>query len=162
MSKLANIIEENGKLVAKISGEVFVIPNSSSTYDGLTLKKRADRLFREYPNMKTDRYIHCWISSKELGIDNLTSRGFIFNYNDKRYCADAIFSMIPVGLLPVAEKETSVIKLSDVSAYCYDDDDDDFMRTEIKIDVELTLTANQLDYRYRRFGKFEEVLKYVM
>jgi hypothetical protein len=68
--------------------------------------------------------------------------------------------MIPVGLLPSAEKETSVIKLSDVSAYCYDDDD--FMRTEIKIDVELTLTANQLDYRYRRFGRFEEVLKYVM
>jgi hypothetical protein len=160
MSKLANIIEENGKLVAKITGEVFIIPNSSNTYDELTLKKRADRLFREYPNMKTDRYIQCWISSKELNIDNLTSIGFEFEHNGKTYYSDAIFSMIPVGLLPSAEKETSVIKLSDVSAYCYDDDD--FMRTEIKIDVELTLTANQLDYRYRRFGRFEEVLKYVM
>ena len=121
------------KVVAKVIGEVFIIPDSFNI----------DEL-----NTKTD--IHLWIAYKELDT-NLISTGFKFIYNDKKYFTGAIRYKIPVELLPVAEKETSVIKLPDIRAFYYDDDNGGNPYDEIEFDIELTVTANQLDYRNRSF-----------
>ena len=170
---IRNMMTINGNpLVHHARAQVFVIPNHAGKVKNFLIHPEKEQekmeelceMNEETFDPENDWLIECWLhSSDDLSSDNLSDHGFSFTADGKRYRAGLnIRRYIPAKLLPKKEGETVILNIPcwyrdeenrSYEHYCKDDDG--------KFTLELELTANQLDYRYRRFGAFEEVVKQV-
>ncbi len=153
----------------KANAEIFIIPNSAakiSSYFEVFQNKYRDLAIKlcndndvEF-NEETDYMVETWICSDELRTENLQNHGCIIRIDGKKYYLDGgrIKRDIPSTILKnLKEGESIVIKFNDIQIEDYDSDDE----RKYNINLELNITAAQTKYRYKRFGNFEDTLKYV-
>ena len=121
-------------------GFIFVIPNQALTEkrEGFDFMNRWITLNqKDYIPLgislsKEDTYVQVWVGDEE--VDNWTSN------SDK--LGQRFPSWLPLSILKdVKEGDTIKLKWNNET---------------------IELIANQLDYRYKRFGKFEDVLKSIL
>ena len=106
-----------------------------------------------YNMMKMKKFVQLWfVSEEELGSENLARHGFNFNHNGKVWSTILPTEDLPQRLLTIKEGEISEIAFKDM-LYVGDKEGD-----QKRFDIILKCKANQLAYRYRSFGPFEEVL----
>ena len=134
----------------EVKGDIFIIPNSiceisdhflSSFREECKLISNINNISEEDPKM-----VEVWITSDKLFSDNLADHGFI--YNDEPY--SAYCSKFPVEVFKNKSEGDCVELLIPVKPRNFD--------TEQQLVIKIKLKLNQSEYRYRSFGKFEEVL----
>lgn len=134
----------------ELEADMFIIPNSISTIDNermLSFKKKMRELCKlnGLNNNDEEMLVQVWITNDKS--DNIDDHGIIIN--GKQYYV--ICSNIPYTLIKnVKEGENITVKF-----FGYDHSGEE----AVKVVFEMQLTAKQLDYRYKRFGSFEETLK---
>ena len=156
------------KMVVKAKAAMFIIPNRAClVMDYLGSPERAIKAAESLCaanhttfNADHDRLVQTWIVAEEdLGTENLGDHGFRVEINGIMYhcnIGDRRHTNIPQILLKdKKEDEWITLILPDCKGECRDDEN------EITFDLELSVQLKQLDYRYRRFGRFEEVLEAV-
>lgn len=140
-----------------LSADVFVIPNRACRVSGFGIftEKRTAEMTTMCESSgstfdpKSDKLVQVWICSDEC--DNYQDHYPRVIIDGKRYNY-RLPGYIPYSLLKDI-KENESFKLSmPVDLISYDDDN------TIPAIVDITLTAKQGEYRYRRFGNFEEVV----
>ena len=140
-----------------IKGDIFIIPNGACKgveyRDNPINKKRLETIFQFLKDEKSfdeEIFIEVWSTTPgdpnsnwvDGGFDNGDEEKLSSNWpvvdgvGDKR-----MLKLFPYSLLK-DKKEGDIIKFSFE-------------------DVEFELTCNQLDYRYHKYGKFEEILERV-
>lgn len=136
----------NNTETKKIAGDVFIIPNVNGKFKDCTdfaqecAQIRFEGLGLDLRFEPDDTLVETWCCNKES--DNWHCHGLKINGE----------TTLPVGCFPsdfparifMGKKEGDKITLHS---------------TVLNVDIELTL--NQLAYRYRNFGPFEEVLTHV-
>ena len=140
----------------KIYGDMFIIPNEAIKYsEFLPFAKESAREKLNYLGIKPDeneKMIQVWFTGS--GEDNWNDHAGALcrlagieepNMDDKdRYLKEYITRYLPESMLKnVHEGETITIDCNNFNCT-------------------LVLTAKQLDYRYRGFGRFEDALKHVL
>lgn len=141
----------------------FVIPNSSGLVSNFIVNSLATRTKAQMEEIcaqfdmdfdpEKDRIIQMWFHSDELGSDNLECHGF--DYGEDSY--DFRYGYLPYKILKdVKEGDTLTIEFN-----CYKIEDGDF-RNGRKIQLTMDVKFEQLPYRYRNKGRFEEAVKYVL
>lgn len=157
------------KKIITINAEVFIIPNHGilikkyiESFDSGNRRKLNDQI-AELNNItidpNKDHIIQLWFISNDLETENLERHGAIFIDNDANvkyikckceYLVDSIFK-------DHVEGDIINIKLpAIITSNKYDPEKSE----EVILDMNVKL--NQLSYRYKNFGPFEEVLKYVL
>lgn len=147
------------KIVANL--EAFIIPNSVNLFKDFYFKERIEYKYKKLLELSgatcdlDDQYmVQMWYVGEELNSDNLVDHGFRIIENGIRYS----FTMNGFDCLPYYflkdEKEGDIIKVT-FPIKLYTDD-----KSENAADwtLEAKIKLNQTDYRYRRFGRFEDVL----
>lgn len=121
----------NNIIEAETYGDVFIIPNRY--HDGTA---------------------QIWITNNEN--DNMVDHGFYITANDGNEY------YIPAGELPRRVNKEILPSSEGISKFVEFDVhplNDGFRKDKtVTIKLLIALTANQLEYRYRNFGKFEDVL----
>jgi hypothetical protein len=151
-----------------IQAGAFVIPNGSCVATDLLVnsaKIRTIKLMRDICaqfNMDfdpdNDKLIQMWFHSDELGSDNLEAHGF--KYNGNHY--DFRYAFLPYKILKdIKEGDELTIKFYCEYAGTYYDDNDP-ITNESDIWLTMDVKFEQLPYRYRNKGRFEEAVKYVL
>ena len=173
----------NNLINATINCDCFIVPNkavkANSGWDdrpisswGRKLADKAAEIAAENGfsyNESIDKFVQMWWVGADS--DNMQDHGFCIEIGNNKYFFgyQRSISQVPMKffeghkegeILPLVMtlKPMSVmnIELGRKSLQHYEETDE---VPEFKITFNLKL--NQLDYRYRRFGTFEEVLKYV-
>ena len=130
----------------KITGDVFIIPNINDKFSECpdfskgSIQRRLDSLGLGIKFEDNDTMVETWCCNKES--DNWHCHGLKLERG----------ATLSVGSFPTyfparifkGKKEGDTVTIHS---------------TVLNVDIELTL--NQLAYRYKRFGPFEEVLAYV-
>ena len=152
----------NGNVLEFVA-EAFIVPNHACPVNDI-MENRQERIRRiaelnEIHDLSDDdQIVELWYVSKDdLGTSNLVDHGaHILNKNDKK-----IFFRPSIGLLPArlfeGHKEGDVI---DVKAFTTVTDPD-YPDDENTVFFLMHCKLNQLSYRYRRFGSFEETFDLV-
>lgn len=159
MTKLAEI--KNNKIEANV--DLFIIPNSPSKFlEGFQYENAApgymnlrddniDRIAKlnGVEICKGERLIQVWLTSKEeLGSDNLNDHGFeATTENGEKVRLHFRCHSIPATML-LGKSEGEVF---DMKIKCYDMDKNEY-------ELLMHVKCSQSEYRYRRFGNFENVL----
>ena len=153
----------------KANAEIFIIPNSAAKISGYfeifreKYRNLANKICKDNNlefNENKDYMVETWICSDDLRTENLADHGCKIMVDGKKYYLEngAIKRDIPSTVLyNLKEGESITLIFNDIKIVDYDSDDYD----EYLINLELNITASQTKYRYARFGKFEDVLKYV-
>lgn len=166
---------ENGTV--KINASVFIIPNSAARIKDLFEFDQEEKLHQMEEICKVngltfdpekDYLIECWYHSKEYNCDNMPDHNIHcigedgcrnrISFPYRRYLPSNIFEnhkegdVINIKLPAILEKFT----------HYEDNDPEDLQEEEIDIITDIKLELNQLDYRYGRFGPFENVLEKVI
>lgn len=139
----------------EVKGDIFIIPDrvwKISEYDiesfrnEFTLISNLNNVSEEDPLM-----VHVWITSEgDFSSDDLDCHGFV--YNDEPY--KAYCSNFPDELFKNKREGDCVELLIPVKPRNFD--------TEQQLVLQIKVRLNQSEYRYRAFGKFEEVLNYIL
>lgn len=156
-----------------IQAGAFVIPNASGvagdflikSFRERTIKKMADicHQFGQEYDPDTDKLIQLWFHSdyedgenkdeRRLGSDNLSCHGF--KIDGRYYYFD--YNYLPYKILKnVKEGDILTIKFD-----CERDADKDEYEIE-KVPLVMDIKFEQLPYRYRNKGRFEEAVRYVL
>lgn len=148
------------KIIANIEG--FIIPNNVNLFKDFMLKEHREPKYKrmlelsgiEKCNLDEQPMVQMWyVGVQELHSDNLADHGFRIIDNGTRYS----FTMNGLNYLPYCflkdKKEGDIIKVT-FPIKLYTDDE-----SEANWTLEATIKLNQTDYRYRRFGRFEDVLE---
>jgi len=131
----------------KIAGDVFIIPNINDRFNECpdfskeSIQRRLDSLGLEIQFEDDDTLVETWCCSKES--NNWHCHGLKNNRGATLFSVGSFPSVFPARIFK-GKKEGDTVTIHS---------------TALNVDFELTL--NQLSYRYRRFGRFEEVLAYV-
>jgi hypothetical protein len=147
-------VDENGKYHIEMSADIFIVPNrycKVSDYDYLTSRKNFFYEVGKLNNVTINedtKLVETWVCS-DLS-DNFSDHYPHIKYDGKKISVRILSDMIPLEIL----KEK---KEGDVFTYTYPITGD-YEDEKIEGTVELLLTCNQYDYRYRRFGNFEDAL----
>lgn len=147
-------IDENGNYHIEMAADIFIVPNrycKISDYDHLNSRKNFFYQVGKLNNVPIDsntKLIQTWVCS-ELS-DNFSDHYPHIKYDGKKISVRILSDMVPYEMLK-DKKEGDIFKYTYPITTDYEDE-------EIKGVVELTLKCNQYDYRYRRFGNFEEAL----
>jgi len=147
------------KIVANL--EAFIIPNSVNLFKDFYSKERREDKYKKLLELSgatcdlDEQYmVQMWYVGEELNSDNLVDHGFRIIENGTRYS----FTMNGFDYLPYYflkdKKEGDIIKVT-FPIKLYTDDESE---NAANWTLEATIKLNQTDYRYRRFGKFEDVL----
>ena len=154
---------EERKIVANL--EAFIVPNSVNLFKDFYFKERIEAKYKKLLELSgattcnlDDQYmIQMWyVSEEDLGSDNLVDHGFRFDAGNKKYFGGmGSLSYIPYCFLE-GKKEGDVINVSfpircSISCNNTQENIEDWV-------LEAEITLKQQGYRYRRFGKFEDVL----
>ena len=140
------------------TGDIFIIPNHGGAVSGYWLESTRREII-EIAKLngledfnETCNAFEVWISSDDLSTENLNCHGGRFG-NDRIECR---CSLLPAVLFENV-KEGDSIEINLPAAICSRDEHE-----PEDIIVKITLTAKQLEYRYRSFGRFEEVFQKVL
>lgn len=145
-----------------LRADVFIIPNSAPRMSEILEFAQAE--MREFAerfnscngktfNEKYDNFVECWITSGCNGWGDDFNSAYTFSDGEHIYRFGGIRRYIMSNyLIDYKEGETTIF---DIEHFIMVDD----KKVECKVHMHLTL--NQLDYRYRRFGNFQEVLSLV-
>ena len=144
--------------------DLFIIPNSPARFlEGFDYEDAApgyinlrdeniDKIAKlnSVKISKGERLIQVWLTSKEeLGSENLNDHGFeAINENGERVRLHFRCHSIPATML-LGKSEGEVF---DMKIKCYDMDKNEY-------ELLMHVRCNQSGYRYRRFGKFETLVK---
>lgn len=157
-----------GNLITGMEAAMFIIPNRASSVgdDAWTSPKLIEWLEKlcELNNTtydkENDKLVETWLVEIDDEKDDPCD-----NMQDHVFCLEPIkmesrikFHYIPEKLIKdFKEGDTFKIKIpiKMFSEYRLDE------RNSKEAVLELSITANQKDYRYRRFGTFEECLEHV-
>lgn len=147
---------ENGKL--EVNGDVFIIPNGMGTVNDFISGKEFHRRVLDAIQFASNGthiddkslLVETWIVSKELGTDNLSDHGGKYIGEDGEiHGTGHLDRYIPFDLLN-GHKEGDVVDIT-IPRGTYDFNEG--------FDIVLHLRLAQKEYRYSRFGSFEDVLK---
>ena len=162
---MLNITNENGKLNIEANASMFIIPNSAGHIKDFCMTDRILRTTNKYCednnisfNEENDWLVQIWIQSGEqdLFTDNFFRHALLIDYDDKEYYVTLHSDeWIPKQLIDVSEGEVVTLHFNNVTLTHKKDED------EMLADLTLHVTADQLNYRYRNHGRFEEVLQKV-
>lgn len=148
------------------NASLFIIPNSACKLEGFFEFAREDRKadlsklleangksFDE----ETEYFVETWMHSTDLDCDNMCDHGFRLSIDGKEYWTELPNRDFPKSLLDGHKEGEHIQVIYPLTAYPWRSEDDEEIDVNLNIDLEL----NQRDYRYRRFGNFEDVLKKV-
>ena len=129
----------------KITGDVFIIPNINGTFNKCpdfaqeSAQRRFSTLGLDIQFEPDDTIVETWCCNEES--DNWHCHGLKINEET-----------LPVGTFP-----------SDFPARIFKGkkEGEEITLHSTVLNVDFVLKLNQLSYRYRRFGRFEEVLAHV-
>ena len=155
-----------------INGDIFIIPNRACKIDDYYEDFREKFLKEAIEiceingfefNKDEDHIIETWYLSNELGCDNIPDHDLYIVYDNKEYqIISTCGRQIPENFFRghkegdvVSVKLPCIIRESHLPHHKGNVDGD------IETVVEFRLKLNQGDYRYRRFGEFEDVLRKV-
>jgi len=145
-----------------VKGHVFIVPNIAETFKSYPedsqdwLTQRISRMTGINPK-KEDKMLQVWITSKECDNWNDHFGGFQVNVlgQNKEYWSrinetkeDRLLGYFP--------------RLYPSQIFEGKHEGDKVMLHCPEYDVDIELTCNQLDYRYGKFGRFEEVFGQVV
>jgi hypothetical protein len=153
---MMELMTRNNEMVAvetlqtiHLNADMFIIPNSVSTIDDYLLPSFQKRMvdlckINELVENPKEKIVQIWLTNDNS--DNINDHGI--KIDGKQYYVTC--GNIPYTLIKnVKEGETVAVKF-----FGYDNSEE----KPAKVVFEIQLTAKQLDYRYRRFGSFEETL----
>lgn len=142
--------------IIEANGDMFIIPNSfirlSEEDKESRLSVQVRDIFSHYNMTPEDDELmtQVWIVAKDdLGTENLTDHGCHFMDEDERKYASPHISIIPTRIFE-DKKEGDIV---DVQFKHHQSD------PEFECEFILHLRLAQSEYRYRRFGQFEEVFE---
>lgn len=167
MSKILEVIEDEGLYMEVLEGDhhdcdtiirgkvetkSFIIPNSITRLDGFFHDKTRDRLKKMteaagFEVTDSTKFIQIWsvASCKDNIADSVWSiHGYNFFTRIEQLPAELFAGKVEGDKVEFLYKDLVTDKRTG-------------NRVEVQINFEMTL--DQLDYRYRRFGRFEEVFK---
>lgn len=107
------------------------------------------------PNKVSKDKIQIWLTNE--GTDNLQDHAFFTIHNGEQYLGRIKETVIPYSE-KMKEGTSGILNLTFLGKKCVNHLSEEGEWCEFPIKVEVT--CNQLDYRYRRFGKFEEAAAY--
>lgn len=154
---LKTSFDENGKMVVNADADIFIIPNKGCKLDDYfesfreDLKKYYEDLCEANNTMffENDKLVQVWITSKDLETDNLFCHAaWIDNYVIRLDHHEDV----PMKLIHIKEGESTTLVFNGCATNLNDNTD----KKEVKL--VLNVTANQLGYRYRNSGKFEDIM----
>lgn len=163
----------NNLINATINCDCFIVPNAATRADqrysmGIQLAKKAAEIAAnngfEY-NEATDKFVQMWWTNSDIS-DNFQDHGFNVHHEGKiyRFGHDIILDYIPETFFR-DHKEGDILPITirlKPNWYTTENDKRNIQEDDLpEFNVTFNLKLNQLDYRYRRFGTFEEVLKAV-
>ena len=152
----------------RIQAGAFVIPNGSCVAKNLLVNSDKLRTIKQMSNIcdqfgmnfdpDNDRLIQIWFHSDELGSDNLEAHGF--KYNGNHYEFRYVF--LPYKILKnIKEGDKLTIKFYSEYAGTYYAEND-LITNESDIWITMDVKFEQLPYRYRNKGRFEQAVRYVL
>ncbi len=152
----------------RIQAGAFVIPNGSAVANNFIVPSFRERIIKQMRSIcdqfgmdfdpDKDRLIQMWFHSDELGSDNLEARGFKYNGNHYYFR----YAFLPYKILKdIKEGDKLTIKFYSEYAGTYYADND-LITNESDIWITMDVKFEQLPYRYRNKGRFEEAVKYVL
>lgn len=155
--------ETTGKKFIEFNADVFIVPNSpikakEKYHDETDFFKKVN----ERNNLVFDEdedYIQCWLVSNELNTENFSDHGGLAmdENGDEIIIYGLKTQYIPSKLFKDKKEGDEIIFISDG---VYKEQRTPYnQKSEGKIELRINLKLNQSDYRYARFGTFEEVLK---
>jgi hypothetical protein len=160
------------KKIINANAEAFIVPNAAGR---LNLQYSFARKHLETAKINgisekeavEEKYVELWFSSDELHSENIGDHGCSFDEDGRRYYIRYIRTLIPVSLLK-GHKEGEIIPIK-LAGSCEmsrdinkDVHDKEYKNEDLDVELQLNVKLNQLDYRYRRFGTFEQCLQYVL
>ena len=164
----------NNNITVTANAECFVIPNHAGTCDqyifGKAYREDTVRMICEANgesfDSKQDNLIQIWITSDELHSDNVECHGFHIEIDGKdNYCHLPQYSIcLPKQVLPAIEGEVKELVIPNCTAETsarWLKKNPEAEEEEFQFTLVLNLKANQKEYRYRNFGNFEDVVRYV-
>lgn len=147
----------------KATGKVFVVPNHASKVSERLRVEDHYKMMAEYNDLDQEadeHLVETWIVSDDLGTENLGDHGFRIVDGDKELFGNCYkIGLIPYSLLK-EKKEGDKIELKYV-AHVLDISNRENPQDEDAL-LNLTLELDQTDYRYKGFGRFEDVLERVI
>jgi hypothetical protein len=144
----------------KADADVFIIPNGLVTLDDFFAGKVARSEFIRNATVRdgittihgssSDLLVQLWWTSEhDLGSDNLARHGFHFpDGGEEQYFSNDHLEYLPISMF-AGHKEGDVLDFSF----------EWFEKDGTAINLQLHTTLNQLNYRYRSFGGFDELLE---
>ena len=183
---MANIkTTDNKNFDIYMNADMFIVPNKAGKilpeYIGSSLLDKEFGLIEanNYDfDIHNDKFAQVWLLStdEKAKCDNLNDHSVHFTYDGKLIFVSYLCSRLPLKVLANL-KEGDTIGITypvrgthDISVYDLSQaaDEDDFKNwknitedVNINVDLHLHVTCNQQDYRYRRFGKFEDAVAYI-
>lgn len=155
--------EETKRYCINANAEMFIIPNSAGRVTEFISKERAIREAQSICSSvgkdfdENDPLVQVWICSDDLDTENLCRHGATVEIEGEDYFLEypEISEYIPLSIIKdLKEGETATFGYTNIATINNND-------KNIKVDLMLNVKANQLDYRYSRFGTFESVLSKV-
>lgn len=162
---------------------VFVIPNGAGYCNEFLLDSFKERYKRYCTDLcaqkgikfdpEKDQLVQVWFASEydenldnaslkdnNLGSDNLEAHGFLINDNHYRFR----YGYLPYPLIKdVKEGDTMDLEFEINKEYVKEGKKRRYLETDEESErIKLHLIFDQRSYRYRNFGNFEEVVKYVL
>lgn len=134
-----------------VTGDVFIVPNHAIRFGNATFESIINRYKKVAEEngvevTEDSKFIEVWIvSEKDLKTDNLCDHGAHVLCDGEEVVIQPRISAIPEELLR-GKKEGEHVSVK-------------FTDNDIPFEIDLRLC--QLEYRYSRFGTFEEVLEVV-
>lgn len=176
MSRVSIIDTNKYQLEVSAAADMFIIPNDLISLGELYSKSNMVKInkFAEDNGLymtPSDKICEVWLTSHDLHSDNISDDGIKIDFNeddikifdkfvyerDKLIKCDCGFTsfmnFMPVSLI-------KYMKENDVKEFRYliSIPSKEYNK-ELDIKLNLKITAKQLAYRYREFGKFEDVIK---
>lgn len=156
------------KKTVEAYAKCFIIPNHAGTIESYifggdyrkeVVKSICDANLMEF-NEKA-KLVQIWFVSEDLHSNNLSDHGFYTTIDGEEYrCHLPSYSCcLPKGVLPTHEND--IVELIIPNCTAEPDRRKSDKKEEIVFDLHLNLEADQLNYRYASFGRFEQVLDYV-
>lgn len=150
--------------------EIFVVPNKAVRVSDYKRDDRQRNRLRSLGEKMSEEelsldsfndntpFVEVWMLSKDLECDNMQDHAFSFTVDGQKYIVPSgqIPSRVPINVIDVKENESFTLHFRDLEAYPARSNGD-----SVNVYLSLDVTARQSEYRYARFGRFEQVLDYV-
>ena len=168
-----------------MDADMFIVPNRAGQvrpdcFDDYFVKKALSVIeANNYEfDITKDKLVQVWLVSKdeESKCDNLNDHSVKFGYDNKLIFVSHLCDELPLNVLKKLKEGDTIditypvrgthdISVKDISHASveknYRDWEDVTEDLNINVNLHLHVTCNQEAYRYRRFGKFEDVAAYV-